>query len=64
MQDTLVIFIANLNLWPTAMSAWSKALVCSRSLSGIAGSNPAGDMDVCLSVVSVVCFLVEVCVYG
>ena len=26
----------------------SKAWVCGRSLAGIAGSNPAGDMDVCL----------------
>jgi hypothetical protein len=26
----------------------SKAWVCSRSLAAIAGSNPAGDMDVCL----------------
>jgi len=31
------------------VAAWSKALVCGRSLAGNAGSNPAGDMDVCLS---------------
>jgi hypothetical protein len=28
--------------------ARSKAWVCGRSLSGAVGSNPAGDMDVCL----------------
>ena len=26
----------------------SKARVCDRSLTGVAGSNPAGDMDVCV----------------
>ena len=36
------------------MAARSKASVCSRSLAGIAGLNPAGGMDV-LFVVSVVC---------
>jgi hypothetical protein len=30
------------------VGAWSKACVCGRSLAGIAGSNPAGGMDVCL----------------
>jgi len=30
------------------MVALPKAWVCGRSLAGIAGSNPAGDMDVCL----------------
>jgi hypothetical protein len=30
------------------MAARSKAWVCGRSLAGIADSNPAGDMDVCL----------------
>jgi len=29
-------------------AAQSKAWVCGRSLAGIAGSNPAWDMDVCL----------------
>ena len=42
-----------------ALAARSKACVCSRSLVGIAGSNPAGDIDVCLSAVTVVCFQVE-----
>ena len=35
------------------VAARSKACISGRSLAGIAGSNPAGDMDV--SVVSVVC---------
>jgi hypothetical protein len=30
------------------VAAGSKVLVCGRSLTGIAGSNPAGVMDVCL----------------
>ena len=30
------------------VAAWSKAWVCSCSLTGNAGSNPAGGMDVCL----------------
>jgi hypothetical protein len=38
----------------------SKAWVYGRSLAGIVGLNPAGGTDVCLSVVSVVCFLVDV----
>jgi hypothetical protein len=38
----------------------TKVWVCGRSLAGIASSNPAGGMDVCLSVVSVVCCQVEV----
>ena len=30
------------------VAALSKACVCGRSLAGIASSNPAGGMDVCL----------------
>ena len=30
------------------MAERSKAKVCGRALAGIAGSNPAGDMDVCV----------------
>jgi len=30
------------------VAARSKALVCARSLAGVAGSNPAGGMDICL----------------
>ena len=33
---------------PVPVAAWSKAWVCGRSLDGIAGSNPARGMDVCL----------------
>ena len=33
---------------PVPVAARSKAWVCSRSLAGIAGSNPTGGMDVCL----------------
>ena len=39
---------------PIPVAARSKASVCSRSLAGIAGLNPAGGMDV-LFVVTVVC---------
>jgi hypothetical protein len=34
---------------PIPMTAPSTACVCGRSLAGIAGSNPDGNMDVCLS---------------
>jgi hypothetical protein len=30
------------------MAEWSKAWVCGRSPTGIAGSNPSGGMDVCV----------------
>ena len=33
---------------PIPVAARSKAWVCGRSLTGIVGSNPAGDMDVCV----------------
>jgi hypothetical protein len=33
---------------PIPVAARSKALVCGRSLVGIAGSNPTAGMDVCL----------------
>ena len=33
---------------PIPMAARSKALFCGRSPAYIAGSNPTGDMDVCL----------------
>jgi hypothetical protein len=35
-------------LLPISVAARSKAWVYGRSLAGIVGSNPAGDMDVCL----------------
>jgi hypothetical protein len=47
---------------PIPVAVRSKASVCGRSLSGITGSNPAGGMDV--SLVSVVCFQVEVSATG
>jgi hypothetical protein len=49
---------------PVPLAARSKASVCGRSLSGIAGSNPSGDMDVCMSLVIVVCCLVEISAKG
>ena len=36
---------------PIPVAARSKALVCGLSLAGIAGSNPAGGMDVCVLLV-------------
>ena len=44
---------------PSPLAARSKACVYGRSLAGIAGSNPAGCMDVCLFV-SAACCQVEV----
>ena len=41
------------NQKPFPVSARSKAWVCGQSLAGIAGSNPAGDIDV--SVMTMVC---------
>jgi len=40
------------------MATWSEAWVCDRSLPGIAGSNPAGCINVSLA--SAVCCQVEV----
>jgi hypothetical protein len=42
----------------------SKAWVCGRQLIGIAGSNPAGAMDVSLSLGNLVCCQVEVSATG
>jgi len=33
---------------PVPVAERSKEWVCGRSLAGIVGSNPAGDMDICL----------------
>jgi hypothetical protein len=49
---------------PIPVAARSKAWVCGRSLAGIAVSNPAGGMDVCLSLVHVVCCQVKVSASG
>ena len=48
----------------SSVAARSKAWLCGHSLFGIAGSNPTGDRHVCLSVVSVVCYQVEVSASG
>ena len=41
------------HIWPIPVAERSKARVYGRSLAGIAGSNSAGGMDVCL--LSVLC---------
>jgi hypothetical protein len=43
-----------------SVAARSKTCVCGRSLAGIAVSNSAEVMDVCMYLVSVVCCQVEV----
>ena len=47
---------------PIPVAERSKARVCGTSLAGIAGSNPAGGMDVCL--LCVVCCRVEISATG
>jgi len=42
------------NAWPKSVAARSKACACSRSLAGIAVSNPAWGMNICLRI-NVVC---------
>jgi hypothetical protein len=49
---------------PIPVAARSKAWVCGRSLAGITGSSLTGSMDVCLSLVIVVCCQVEVSATG
>ena len=49
--------------WMPTGAALSEAWVCGRCLSGIAGSNTAGSIDV-LSLVSVVCCQVQVSATG
>jgi hypothetical protein len=49
---------------PIPVAARSKEWVCGRLRAGIAGSNPARGMDVCLSLMSVVCCQVEVSASG
>jgi hypothetical protein len=48
---------------PVLVAVWSEAWICSHSLAGIAGSNPAGRHGF-LSVVGVVCYQLEVSVLG
>jgi len=50
-----VTFRSGMKMAPIPVAARSKACVCGRSLAGIAGSNLAGGMDVCL-----LCFLCNV----
>jgi hypothetical protein len=45
---TLLLIIRNTVVQPMPVTAWSKASVCDRSLCVIAGSSPAGGMNVCL----------------
>jgi hypothetical protein len=40
---------------PIPVAPLSKASVCGHSLAGIAGLNPSGSIDVCLSVCCVLC---------
>ena len=57
LQDFILLYVSTCRFqWPPGLR--SKAWVCGRSLAGIVGSNPAGDMDV--PAVSVVCCQVEV----
>jgi hypothetical protein len=43
-------FISRVSTYvPIPVAALFKAWVCGRSLAGIAGSNPAGGMDFCIS---------------
>jgi hypothetical protein len=59
-----IIFDKSNNHEPIPVAARSKAWVCDCSLAGIAGSNSAGGMDVCLSLWSVVYCQVEVSASG
>ena len=51
------------NIKPIRVAAQSKASVCGRSLAGIAGSNPARGIDVCILRV-LVCHQVEISATG
>jgi hypothetical protein len=49
LRPSLVLYyVALYAIRPTPVAARSKAWVCGRSLAGIADSNPARGMDVCL----------------
>jgi hypothetical protein len=43
-----LILITDINVSDVTVTARSNAWICGRSLGGVAGSNPAGGMDVCL----------------
>ena len=55
-----ILFLSIFVRSPIAVTLRSKAWVCGRLLAGIAGSNPARGMNVCLFIV--VCFQVDVSV--
>ena len=46
--SVLILAHSVIEFQPIPVAERSKAWVCSRSPTGIAGSNPAGGMDVCL----------------
>jgi len=54
--------MCELTAWQGRGTAWARNAVCELAFTGIAGSNPAGGMDVCL--LSVVCCQIEVCASG
>ena len=58
--DLQSIFIGPNALRPITVAVRSKACVRGCSFAGIAGSNPYGAIDICLSLVSVLCCQVEV----
>ena len=61
-NSLLKFFVSTYYSLPIPVAERFKAWICGRSLAGIAGSNPAGGMDVCLlRVLCVVCWQVEVC---
>ena len=47
-QHNCVVACFNAKGIPDPSGPWSKAWVCGRFLAGIAGSNPAEGMDICL----------------
>ena len=59
----LALFLVTLLSVPVPVTARTKAWVCGRSHAEIVGSNHNGG-NVCLSVVSVVCYQVEVSATG
>ena len=42
------VLIYVLQYWSIPVAEGGKARVCCRSIAGFVGSNPAGDMDVCV----------------
>jgi hypothetical protein len=44
----ITALVAFLNVFEAEVVTRSEVWICGRSLAGIAGSNPAGSMDVCL----------------